>query len=32
MPQIKEILLQIILTGAASQRGYHDTGMKSETK
>ena len=32
MRQIKGILLLIILTEAASKRGYPDTGMASQTK
>ena len=32
MRQIKGILLQIILTKATLKRGYHGTGMGSQTK
>ena len=32
MCQIKGILLDIILTETASKRGYHGTGMGSQTK
>ena len=32
MRQIKGILLQIILTEAASKRGYHSTAIDSQTK
>ena len=32
MREIKGILLKIILAEAASKRGYHGTGMGSQTK